>query len=83
MEAVSNKFSDSRSWSDEQFLCYVELQCETYQALFSRSMIERLHELAGVEHSLLGLVCSPEWVVMHQDEALPLVEKARAHLELT
>jgi len=65
-------------WSDEEFLSYVESHCETPRALFSMGMIERLHELAGVEFVFHG--ARPVVLFMPADTALPLVGAARERL---
>lgn len=71
--------------NDDDFLGYVEIHSRTELALFHRSMVERLIELAGESPS--------EWLIhiprsangflgVHSDVADPLVKKARTRMDL-
>lgn len=64
-------------WSDEEFLGYVDLHCETDQHLFSREHVQRLLRLAGyVSHA-------PDWpafIGIDRFEGHRYVERARFFL---
>lgn len=60
--------------TDEEFLSYVAIHCETDLALFHRDHANRLLRLAGLpERSHL-----PVFVGIRKHTALPLVERARS-----
>jgi len=65
---------------DKGFLLYVDLHCETELALFSRSDVLRLMELARVRP---GSYYLPErsFIGVHADVAKPLIERARKQLK--
>ena len=69
---------DSSEWSDEFFIGYCDIHCETPRALFSYEHCVRLYRLAGHE------VADPEtpgFHAMHAEEAKPLIKKARERLK--
>jgi hypothetical protein len=59
--------------SDEELIGYCALHCKTERALFHRDHVIRIFELAG--QLPRGVI--PEWVVLHEEAMMPLVEKAR------
>ena len=63
--------------TDEQFLGYCDIHCETPRALFSYEDCVRLYRLAGHD------VADPTtqgFHAMHEEEAKPLIAKARERL---
>ena len=63
-------------WSDEEFLSYVEIHCKTERAVFHRDMVARLYKMAGRQIDEGAL---KEFIELHEDPALKLVEEARAN----
>lgn len=70
----------SKEWTDEEFLRYVELHCTTERAGFVAAHVLRLYELAG-ERKPFHSASSGAIFNMHEEQALPLVQKARERLK--
>lgn len=70
----------STDWTDEDFLGYCDIHCETPRALFSREHIERLAKLAGGEWVWRNPHAVPTFYALHAAEAKPLIKKARERL---
>lgn len=62
-------------WSDEDFIGYCELHCQTQRALFSGDQINRMARLARLD------IHYPreQWLSMHQDMQM-MCELAREYL---
>jgi hypothetical protein len=68
---------DSSEWTDDFFLGYVAIHCETDRALFSFEHCVRLYRMAG--HDVPDPT-TPGFHAMHEDEAKPLIAKARERI---
>lgn len=66
-------------WTVDQFLSYMESQCRTPRALFSRQQISCLSDLAGVGSRLMW-ENGVEWASCREDYIDPLVQDARKKL---
>jgi len=64
--------------TDEEFLGYCDIHCETPRALFSEAHCVRLYRLAGEE--VFDPSRATRFYAMHAAEAKPLIEKARERL---
>lgn len=66
--------------SDEGFLLYVDLHCETDLALFSRHDVFRLLKLACVNPKSYS-IADRSFLSIHADFARPLIRRARRNLK--
>lgn len=67
--------------TDTQWLDYSQAHCRTERAGFVKSNLDKLCELAGVEP--FSELTEGKIYTVRADTITPLVEKARARLELT
>jgi hypothetical protein len=67
-------------WYDEDFIDYCRWHSRTDRALFHRDHVKRMAKLAGDEVLAARAGTFPEWVAVHEEAMMPLVEKARAKL---
>jgi hypothetical protein len=65
-------------WTDEAFLGYVDIHCETDLALFHRNHVNRLLRLAG--RSELQDPHTPLFLHVYADVAKPLIEAAKERM---
>jgi hypothetical protein len=65
-------------WSDDEFLGYCGIHCETDRALFSWEMAVKLHDMAGLE--LTTNTPPPGFIAMPAEVAKPLIKTARERL---
>lgn len=68
--------------TDNEFLGYCEIHCETDLAMFSRAQLDRLRALAGYA-DLTWKGPQPEWYSLGPDSIMPVVKAARTRLEKT
>ena len=69
----------SADWTDEAFLGYCVLHCETPRALFSRAQVDRLQALAGND-PIPWDGTYPAWCGLGPETILPVVARARERL---
>jgi hypothetical protein len=62
--------------SDEELVGYAAIHCKTDRALFSRDHVERLLKLAD-KPMPPGL---PDFVAVHEETMMPIVEEARRRM---
>lgn len=68
---------------DEEFLNYVDAHSRSERALFSGEHLIRLRELSGMFLTAMGGINPDGFYALHDDQALPMVRRAREKLLAT